>query len=696
MLLIRQVSMSLIDVSFKDLCQLEVMDIDQLPVVKKESAESDSDHSKRKKNSSKCGKSRYVQPNGEDSNKKTSGAEEMRQSKQGKASSKDCNPGPSTYQAQDTIRKPRGSPPSTGNGEMKGPLRSRKPEKVEERLPNPLIQPGVEISPPAENSELSKLPPTSAVPKPQKIRKDLLAVESVLAKNGSDKNRLKRNKGNENCGKSHYVLSNTEHSNSRTGGAEDECETVNMDAGPSTISEALLEQSLPSTVEKDVSKIISSTGDSSDVFVPCEEFSSNCPSTLDAHGTLAELKAEGTIEEFPLLPVIYFAPGQKMSSYAFSSHIESATEIWIQLDPAAVDSLMAKIAEMDVSQLETPDLQLHTSCLALFSDDGRWYRALINSIDVNQAKVTFVDYGKSSLVNVGDLRVLPAFLTQPSGLALKCALDGTQQNLISSPTSDQCESIIAQEVLTVVFASRSSGQLYVRLLDPSGLDLNEKLGLPESFRIESVASDPLEFNPLDDVEMSSPVARTADPDPLFNTDGDATLPLEVEDVREVTAEPIVVIPTVLGHSENEKAEMVVNQIEQDVMKENEFYLCFSDSVNSFVQESIMEPRVGLEAKDVLEQLAIRLMSYQAQEVIRNPRGPPSTGNGEMKGPLQSQRPEKVEERSPTPLVQPAIEKSNSAKQQPQQALSNADSRVEVCCAVDPTNFDVFNLCYSFF
>ena len=146
MLLIRQVSMSLIDVSFKDLCQLEVMDIDQLPVVKKESAESDSDHSKRKKNSSKCGKSRYVQPNGEDSNKKTSGAEEISQSRQGKASSKDCNPGPSTYQAQDTIRKPRGAPLSTGNGEMKGPCRSRKPEKVEERLPNPLIQPGVQKS----------------------------------------------------------------------------------------------------------------------------------------------------------------------------------------------------------------------------------------------------------------------------------------------------------------------------------------------------------------------------------------------------------------------------------------------------------------------------------------------------------------------------------------------------------------------
>jgi hypothetical protein len=32
----------------------------------------------------------------------------------------------------------------------------------------------------------------------------------------------------------------------------------------------------------------------------------------------------------------------------------------------------------------------------------------------------------------------------------------------------------------------------------------------------------------------------------------------------------------------------------------------------------------------------------------------------------------------------------------QQALPDADSRVEVFCVVDPTNFDVFNICFSFF
>ncbi len=84
-------------------------------------------------------------------------------------------------------------------------------------------------------------------------------------------------------------------------------------------------------------------------------------------------------------------------------------------------------------------------------------------------------------------------------------------------------------------------------------------------------------------------------------------------------------------------------------------------------------------------------SYQAQDTIRKPRG--STVNGEMKGPLRSQKSEKVDVRSQIPLIQPGVEQSISVKQQPQQALSNADSQVEVCCVVDPTSFNVFNLCF---
>ena len=104
------------------------------------------DRLKKSNDKGNMGKSHYVHPNAKDSNWRTDGAEDATQSGQGKASSIHCNQRSSSYQAQDTIRKPRGAPPSTGNGEMKGPLRSRKPEKVEERLPNSLIQPGVQKS----------------------------------------------------------------------------------------------------------------------------------------------------------------------------------------------------------------------------------------------------------------------------------------------------------------------------------------------------------------------------------------------------------------------------------------------------------------------------------------------------------------------------------------------------------------------
>jgi hypothetical protein len=185
--------MSLIYVSFKYVSQPVIIDIDDLSecsdgkVVEKESVESDHDRFKMSKDKGKGGKSRHVHPNADDGNKKTSGAENLTKSgSKVKASSNDSNPGSSSYQAQEVIRNLQGSPLSTGNGEMKGPLRSQKPEKVEVRLPTPFVHPDVEISPPAENYQLLKLPPTSAVQKPKKTRKDLLAMESVLAKNGLD------------------------------------------------------------------------------------------------------------------------------------------------------------------------------------------------------------------------------------------------------------------------------------------------------------------------------------------------------------------------------------------------------------------------------------------------------------------------------------------------------------------------------
>jgi hypothetical protein len=80
----------------------------------------------------------------------------------------------------------------------------------------------------------------------------------------------------------------------------------------------------------------------------------------------------------------------------------------------------------------------------------------------------------------------------------------------------------------------------------------------------------------------------------------------------------------------------------------------------------------------------------------------------MKGPLQSQRPEKVEERSPTPFFQPVVEISPpdmlselpkpqpiSAVQQPRQAMPVADCRVEVSCVLLIRQFSMFLIYVSF-
>jgi hypothetical protein len=174
---------------------------------------------------------------------------------------------------------------------------------------------------------------------------------------------------------------------------------------------------------------------------------------------------------------------------------------------------------------------------------------------------------------------------------------------MSSPTAEQCESLIAQEVLTVVFVSRTSQHLYVRLFDTSGSDLNEKLGLPESFMIESVASNLLEFNTLEDVEMSSPISKTAEPVISERLDDEVTLPLEVVVVRGVAEEPMVAIPIVVEHSESEEVE-TVDREKHVAMREDDFYQCFSDTVSSFVKQAVLEPNLEPKENDFTEVVVI--------------------------------------------------------------------------------------------
>lgn len=226
----------------------------------------------------------------------------------------------------------------------------------------------------------------------------------------------------------------------------------------------------------------------------------NVPGIGDAAQYLIQQRVlDGTLEtEANNLAVqnVNYSPGQSMSSSAIATCIKSASEIWVQLKPDVVDILMDQIATYDASQFAVLKPGIGSYCLALFSN-REWYRAVVNDVDKAQANVTFVDYGGSFMIDLEDLRVLPTHLAQHPKLALKCALDGTQQNCVSLPTVNRCMLTIYEQNLTVVFVSRTPENVYVRLYDSTGNDLNEKLGLSKNVKTRVVEDTLVEKNASD-------------------------------------------------------------------------------------------------------------------------------------------------------------------------------------------------------
>lgn len=63
-------------------------------------------------------------------------------------------------------------------------------------------------------------------------------------------------------------------------------------------------------------------------------------------------------------------------------------------------------------------------CVAKFTQDSQWYRAVVTDITDNEATVCFIDYGNTDVVGVGSLKVLKNELKKPAMQAFRCRLAG--------------------------------------------------------------------------------------------------------------------------------------------------------------------------------------------------------------------------------------------------------------------------------
>ena len=128
-----------------------------------------------------------------------------------------------------------------------------------------------------------------------------------------------------------------------------------------------------------------------------------------------------------------------------------------------------------VSQLNNhcDNLHPHTTpsvgemCVARFSQDGCWYRALVEVVDshLSTTKVFFVDYGNNDTVPFGNLRRLPLEFSYLPQQAIPCTLSG-----IKAPTggwSEEITNIFDNLVVEKSFVAEIKG----KESDPSGRPL---------------------------------------------------------------------------------------------------------------------------------------------------------------------------------------------------------------------------------
>ncbi|XP_057380222.1 uncharacterized protein LOC130702570 isoform X2 [Daphnia carinata] len=219
-------------------------------------------------------------------------------------------------------------------------------------------------------------------------------------------------------------------------------------------------------------------------------------SLLEDTGRVLELldsvsKSYKQIESHPvirssaeLIKELNCVPGQLISSKAVSVCLTSPTAVWLHLDPSTANTLMESIQQHvkspEFSKTRPVEPLVGLSCLALFPDDQRWYRAIIENVDRNVAVVNYVDYGNSSTIGLDLLRPLPSSLVAQPALALKCALDGVERCPNELPSTSKCQSVIFDQTLHVTFIEKTEKHIFVRLRDTAGNDINEKLGLPAS------------------------------------------------------------------------------------------------------------------------------------------------------------------------------------------------------------------------
>lgn len=165
-------------------------------------------------------------------------------------------------------------------------------------------------------------------------------------------------------------------------------------------------------------------------------------------------------------------PGSKVLGTVTHVEFESALCIgYCQLCEENVVDELAEAIENNVQKSSSSSNNWSNDdiVLALFNEDGNWYRGKVVRKGANEVSVFFIDYGNTEIVSFENVRKLPSLLKHIEPLTTKCVLvDETP--VTGEWTAEQIdavkEKLLYQEFMFEILKKSSQGYS-VRMHDPS-------------------------------------------------------------------------------------------------------------------------------------------------------------------------------------------------------------------------------------
>ena len=183
------------------------------------------------------------------------------------------------------------------------------------------------------------------------------------------------------------------------------------------------------------------------------------------------------------------------TSNVIISYVSDKIKFWVQLEEHRheLDSMMEEIEKtyecLKMSDQPIDNPEVGKACIAPFSEDGGWYRAVIKSVHGRQVKVKYVDYGNSEILNVSKVKKINPQFTELPAQALPCTMKGILPSGSgwSKDARDYLSVICMDKALQCTFLASHNGVYLVYLAHSTGECVEQSLMSKGHARLTSVA-----------------------------------------------------------------------------------------------------------------------------------------------------------------------------------------------------------------